>query len=89
MYQKEKNPINYAYNVLKNNALRRKKPFELTLAEFKDFCQETGYMDKKGRTASSASIDRKDPSEGYTRDNIQLLSVSENSIKGNEERAPF
>lgn len=90
-YQKEVNPINYAYNTLKCNAKRRGKSFELTLDQFKEFCQQTDYINLKGKTASSLSIDRIKQSEGYHYNNIQPLTLSENSKKGTSknEDLPF
>lgn len=82
MYQKYNNPVNYTYNVLRNNALRRSKVFTLTLEEFKEFCDSTGYMDKKGRRAFDSSIDRIDSSRGYEKGNLQILTISQNSSKG-------
>ena len=78
---KHKNPYSYAYSVLKNNAKRRKIPFELTKDEFIDFCKETGYMELKGRFKDSMTIDRIIPSIGYRRNNIQILSNSNNVRK--------
>lgn len=86
MYFKINNPQKYTYNVLKNNAKRRGKSFELTFAEFQKLCEETGYMDSKGRTANAATLDRKDPNKGYTYDNIRVISNSLNVAKGNMER---
>lgn len=53
----------------------------LTLEQFEQFCHRTGYHLTKGRTADAMSIDRIRGSEPYHKDNIQLKSVSANSIK--------
>lgn len=45
---REKNPVHDAYLNLKSNAKRRGKYFDLTLAQFKQFCVKTKYMKKKG-----------------------------------------
>lgn len=87
--QKEKNPVAYTFNLLKSNAKKRKKFFDLTLEQFKGFCEETGYMDLKGKTAESASIDRVVNTEGYTLSNLRLLTLSANTKKRNEEDYPF
>lgn len=84
-YQKEVNPINYTYNIWKSNAKRRGKSFKVTLDQFKEFCQQTDYINLKGKTASGLSIDRIKQSEGYNYNNIQLLTLSENSKKGTSE----
>lgn len=90
-YNKKKHPVKYAYQSLKGNARRRGKPFELTLKEFRQFCTQTDYINKKGRLAGAASIDRIDPRKGYSSDNIQILSLSENAKKyhTDKEDCPF
>lgn len=91
-HQKETNPVGYFYSHLKQNAKRRGKEFKLTLEEFKQFCEETNYIELKGKTAKSASIDRIDPTKGYEIGNIQILSLSDNSKKmhqDNAEDCPF
>lgn len=84
-YTKYKDPISYTYHSIKSNAKRRGKEFTITKAEFAEFCGETNYLKLKGRLRSSASIDRIDSSLGYTKDNIQILSLSINSSKGNRD----
>lgn len=79
---KQNHPVKYAYNTLKQNAKRRGKVFELTFEQFQEFCIKYDYIQGKGVTKESYSIDRIDNSKGYTIDNIQILSVSENSRKG-------
>jgi hypothetical protein len=87
---KKRHPINYYYNVLRNNAKRRGKEFELTLDDFKKFCKETNYIELKGKEKNSATIDRINHKKGYTIDNIRILSLSDNSKKGNyEKNCPF
>lgn len=81
------NPVGYAYNNLKQNAKRRGKYFDLTLEEFTEFCRSTDYIDKKGKSRKSYSIDRIDNSKGYTISNIQILTLSENSKKS--DNLPF
>jgi hypothetical protein len=90
-YQKEKNFLVYSYSYLKQNAKRRGKSFSLTLDQFKEFCNMTGYLMLKGKLKKSASIDRIDNSKGYSFDNIQVLTLSQNSAKGakDEEDYPF
>lgn len=91
-YQKETNPIGYAYSSLKQNAKRRNKEFKLTIKEFRQFCGETNYINLKGKKASCASIDRINPNKGYEIGNIQILSLSDNSKKmhqDNNDDCPF
>ena len=78
---KESRPETYYFNNLKQNAKRRGHEFNLTLEEFKIFCHVTGYLKGKGRSSSSLSIDRIDPSKGYQLDNIQVLTNSDNLRK--------
>lgn len=77
----KKNPVKYAYQVLRNNAKRRNKVFTLTFDEFKEFCYKYDYLAGRGKKKESYSIDRIDNTKGYTRDNIQVLTLSENSRK--------
>jgi len=88
--KKEMNPEAYYYDLLKQNAKRRGKEFNLTLTEFKEICAETGYMELKGKSGKSASLDRIDACKGYEKSNIQVISLAENSKKRFEdEKAPF
>jgi len=77
----ERHPIRYAYNNLKQNAKRRNKHFELTFEQFKAFAVATEYYKKKGRKATCYHIDRIDETQGYTIDNIQVLTNQENVRK--------
>lgn len=90
-FNKEKDPVKYTFNRKKSNSRRRGIPWNLSLPEFRQFCEETGYMDKKGRTAFAASIDRIDPTRGYEIGNLQLLSLSDNTKKMHEDNkeCPF
>ena len=70
------------YNNLKSKAKTRGIRVEITLQEFREFCQRTGYIIVKGRRGKNATIDRRDPTKGYTKENMQLLTHRENSTKG-------
>lgn len=83
---REKNPTAATYRNLKTNAKRRGIEFKLTLEEFFIFCEETGYMKHKGTEADSMTIDRKRHWEGYHKDNLQVLTLSENVKKGKKEK---
>lgn len=76
---KEKNPYAYFLNRLRNNAKRRGHECTLTVEEFKAFCEETGYLETRGRMSGCMSIDRINQDEGYHFDNIQIMEVGENS----------
>lgn len=82
--------MRYTYNLLKSNANIRKVDFDLPFSDFKKWCDETNYMAEKGKMATSASIDRKNPLIGYTYTNLQKLSLSDNSKKMHTDNAcPF
>lgn len=84
-YTKEKDPAAYFFEILRSNAKRRKKDFTLTLEEFRLFCTETGYLEAKGKKPKSLTIDRKDHTKGYSYDNIQVLTLTENVRKHFED----
>lgn len=78
-----RDPIRYSYNNLKHRADERGVFFDLTLEQFKKFCYETKYIQKKGRTIGSHNVDRKIEGKfpGYTYDNIQSLDKIKNITK--------
>lgn len=86
-YQKWKNPIKYTFHQKRGRAKERGIEWNLTLDEFIQFCEENDYMNKKGRTASAASIDRIKSHIGYEVGNIQILSLSANSKKMHQDKA--
>lgn len=80
------NPLKSAFKDLKKSARHRGIPFTLTLQEFDDFCLRSGYLAFKGCAPTALHVDRIDPTKGYSADNIQALTASENVAKGNRER---
>lgn len=80
------NPMKYAFYNLRTNAKRRNIFFDLKFEDFQEFCFETSYMQGKGKTASSYSVDRIIESLGYTKGNLQVLTLAENTQKENERR---
>ena len=54
---REKDPHRYSYTALRNNAKRRRKPFNISLEDFKEFCYETKYIETKGRSGNAFSVD--------------------------------
>jgi hypothetical protein len=90
---RDKNPIGYCYYNLRKRAKKRGKEFTITKAEFKIFCEETNYLELKGRFKNDMSIDRIIDSKGYSYDNIRILSVGKNSSKrgydNRDEECPF
>ena len=69
------------YLNLKHNANRRNKEFNLTFEEFSEFAKKFEYLAGKGRKKKSLHIDRINEKLGYSIDNIQVLTNSENVSK--------
>jgi hypothetical protein len=80
-HQKINNPSRYFFDHLRQNAKRRGIDFKWSIEEFREFCKETGYLEKKGREKTAYSIDRIDPTKPYQKDNVQVLTVGMNSRK--------
>ena len=57
----------------------------MTFEEFSRFCRPTDYIQNKGTTKDSLSIDRIKNWLGYTIDNIQVLPVGLNAKKGTKK----
>lgn len=79
---KEKRPWTYVLNMLRHSANKRNLPFTLTVASFKKWCLETGYLEKRGNKPDNLTVDRIDRNEGYHIWNIQTLTHKENSDQG-------
>lgn len=71
---------------LRSRAKERGHTCGLSLEHLTEICLKTGYHLLKGRFKDDASLDRIKPDIGYEDGNIQVMTVSENSIKGNIER---
>jgi hypothetical protein len=83
---KKRYPLRYSFNKLRNRARERGHAFSLTFEEYEEFAISSGYAARKGKTAESFSIDRIDSTQGYYRDNIRCLTLSENSSYHNKPR---
>lgn len=79
-----RHPEHHLWNNLKKSAKRRGVPFSLTVEQFKEFCERTGYHLKVGRDPSSASCDRIRDTEGYHADNIRCLEYGINAGRPKE-----
>lgn len=79
--KRDRDRVKYAFNTLRSNAKRRGHGFDLTLEQFRNFAIETDYIVNKGKTATSYSIDRRENDKGYTLDNIQIMTLADNSRK--------
>lgn len=84
-YNKANNYLNYTYNLLRSNAISRNKEFALTLDQFKQFCADTDYLERKGKKGSSLTVERIDPLKGYEIGNIRALDHYSNSYKGSTQ----
>ena len=82
-YNKENNPVRYTYNLLKSNAKYRKKDFTLTFEQFVIICDNSEYMQKKGRKADNLTLDRVVNELGYHPNNIAVITKSANTTKRN------
>lgn len=83
--KKEVNLIRVVYQTIKDNATRRNKRFVITIEEFKEFCEENNYLELRGKSADSASIDCIIDEIGYAKGNIKILSLSNNTLKRNKK----
>jgi len=84
--QKERRPYRYWYDLKKSNALAKGIPFLLTFNEFIEFCDCTGYVDKKGIKKDDYHMDRIKNHIGYQADNIQLLTNVANVRKMHQDK---
>lgn len=90
-YDKQHREERREYRVLqgiKQRAAEKGIDFDLTLEDISNFsvCPVFGIELKRGEgkpQACSPSVDRIDPTKGYTKDNIQILSNKANTMKQN------
>lgn len=75
------NPLTYAYQMLKGSAAKRGIAFSLTKEEFRAFCDESGYLETRGKRSRDMTVDRIDSIRGYEAGNIQTLTQRENIQK--------
>lgn len=69
-----KNPIKYAWDMLKKSAKKRSKVFTISLADFTILCNESNYIERKGRFNESLSIDRIKNELGYIKGNLRVVT---------------
>lgn len=81
-----KNPIKDSYANIKKRSVERGHTFGISLEYFTQWCIDTGYHLLKGKTGSSASIDRIRDEIGYEEGNLTILTLSQNSVKENMRR---
>lgn len=75
----------HVYYYWKSNCKRRGIPNIVTLEQFRKFCRDTGYIQKKGRKKRDLCIDRIRNDEGYHINNIRAITNIENLIKARKE----
>lgn len=85
-YRKYSDIVSYTFYLLKGNAKRRGKEFSITLDYFREWCKETGYIQKKGRNKMSMTIDRIDPNKGYVKGNLQMITNRDNVVKMHNQK---
>lgn len=67
------------YGKLRRRAKERGHSFSLTLEEYTRLWHESGYGEKRGKTAKSLSIHRIDETKGYEAGNVTAISLSFNA----------
>lgn len=75
-----------AWQHLKDNSKRRNIFFDLTFEQFQEFCYETDYIKKVGKSSLSYSVDRIIEELGYTAGNIQAIPIRDNTLKEHARR---
>lgn len=86
----ENNPEAHILNRTRASAKNRGLEFNLTLDDIviPEVCPYLGIpltqrLDGNGRSWSSASVDRMDPTKGYVKGNIEIISTKANTMKNN------
>ena len=80
---KEKNLVKYLYKYAKARAVKKNLPFTITLEDvvIPDRCPIFGVPFILGDIKYCPSIDRIEPTLGYVKDNIQVISNLANKMK--------
>jgi len=81
-----RNPLLATYLRLRDGAKRRGLEFGLTREQFRELCEITGYLEGKGTSPLSMTLDRIDARRGYVPGNLQVMTLRDNVAKGNRER---
>jgi hypothetical protein len=82
---RKRNPMKAAWSTLKYHAKARKLPFTITFDQFKEICEATGYMERKGQRPEDLALDRIKNWKGYTLENVRVITVAVNGSKGYHE----
>ena len=78
-------PTKSAYTALRDHARRRRILFTLSFGRFEELVRGTSYIETAGNQAGGLQVDRVDATRGYADDNVQLLTITENSMYGNKK----
>jgi hypothetical protein len=81
-----KNSMKYAFQTLKDNAKRRGKEFAISFEYFSEWAITHDYLIGKGRTSTSATVDRIIEDRGYIEGNLQRLENGQNVQKNLQYR---
>lgn len=84
IYRRIKDPVYNRFVNFRGNALRRGKEFTISLNEFREWCQKTGYVLQKGKRGKNCTIDRVKNELGYSINNIEIRSNLANIKKYHE-----
>lgn len=79
---RENNPVRSAYQTLKDHAAARNVEFSISFEYFTRFVKKYKYIQNKGLSKDSYTVERIDPRIGYVEGNLKVLTRSENSRKG-------
>lgn len=74
-------PVRVSFQNMRARAKERGKEFTITLAYFRRFCYKYDYIQGKGRTSDSYTVDRIREELGYVPGNIQVKPNGENVKK--------
>lgn len=75
---RHRHPLEASYKWLLSSARKRKIPMLLTLEQFKQVIDGTGYLEMRGREMDSLQLDRKDPKGPYEVGNVRVITKFEN-----------
>lgn len=82
-------PVEHMYYMIRASALRCEIPITIKRWQWVLWCRWHGLTHRGGLKGDSWTIDRVDASRGYSLDNIQLMTMRENSRKARTEDLPF
>ena len=72
-------PAEYAFKNLRVRAKQRGKKFTLTIVQWREFWNANNLGELRGKTKNNLTVNRKDNRIGYTADNIEAITLSQNS----------